>query len=67
MRCNCGETYEEEEERLSEWHAFYPFFPRRVGYKDCQMFEWIERRRVYYGMFNPGMPDGYWEYRLEKS
>lgn len=65
MKLNCGETYDEEEKRLKEWHPFYPWFPRRVGYKDCRVFEWIERRKVYYDFYHPGMlHDGYWEYRL---
>ena len=66
MKLNGGETYDEEKERLSQWHSFYPWFPRRVGYKDCRAFEWIQRRRVYYGIWWPDGPEGYWEYRLNE-
>ena len=69
MKFNCGETYKEEKERLSKWHPFYPYWPRRVGYKDCRAFEWIERRKVYYTspVIWPGcFDDGWWEYRERK-
>lgn len=59
MKFNCGLSRYEKEAIYVPWRPFYPFFPRKVGPKDCRAFEWIERRSVRYG--------GYWfhSYRMK--
>jgi hypothetical protein len=49
MKINCGETWEEAAERISNWHRHFALIPRRVGTKDCRWLEIIERR-VSWGM-----------------
>ena len=31
MRFDCGETAEERQERLKDWHPFFAVFPRRLS------------------------------------
>lgn len=45
MRIDCGETAEEENRRLSEWHAWFAWHPVRVGSHDCRWLETIWRKR----------------------
>ena len=48
MKFDCGETWEEYKERLSEWHSFFALIPRKVGEHDCRWLEVIERRMTYH-------------------
>lgn len=44
MKIDFGETPQEKDSRLSEWHKFFPLFPRQIGPHDYRCFEWIERK-----------------------
>lgn len=51
MRFNCGPTWaerrilkdEQTHKRLTQWHPFYCWLPRRVDDK-CVWLEWIQRK-----------------------
>lgn len=48
MKFDCGETREEKEKRLSNWHDFFCLIPRKVGPHDCRWLETIQRRTWFY-------------------
>jgi hypothetical protein len=71
MKLNCGLSREEKRilqkkewgeyvTAMEKWHDFYAIWPRRVGSRDCRMFEVIQRRGclVYRG-------HGSWAWKLE--
>jgi len=60
MRIDTGPTREEKAFLKSQWHPFFPWWPRKVGSNDSRTFEWIERR--YHGEFRGS--DRAWQYRL---
>jgi hypothetical protein len=66
MKFDCGETQEEKQSRLREWHRFFCIWPRRVGYRDCRWLETIERKGdLVIGYIGNGI-NGFcwkWEYR----
>lgn len=71
MLLNCGLPRDEirarrehsEHMRLSQWHPFFAFWPRRIGQTQCVWLEWIRRKGEY---FDVGYHGGEWqfEYRL---
>lgn len=69
MRFSCGETYDGEKKRLSDWHDFFTLWPRSVaiiGTKTvCVWLETIERRGDYYEGNYAGGEGWLWEYRLK--
>lgn len=69
MIFSCGESWDAEFERRSNWHDFYPVFPRTVGVKDgkviCAWLQTVERR----GIERQARRGRYWmwEYRLKET
>lgn len=67
MIFSCGENWETKRDRLSEWHDFFPLFPRTVsveGGKDiCAWLETIQRK----GTFHPSWDDPWWEWDYRKK
>lgn len=64
MRFNCGETAEEKEARVTDWHRWFAWYPVRVASGDCRWLEYVERRCTMQCGFND-----YWysnEYRAIK-
>lgn len=70
MEFSCGLTQEEKDKCDSEWHNFFPIFPRTIATKDgkklCAWLQTIQRRagRIAYYYY-----DGrsvVWEYRRKK-
>ena len=63
MRFSCAEETEAWKKRISQWHPFFPLWPREVDVVDgrwrCAWLETVERRatRIYDGYFI------LWEYR----
>ena len=48
MKFNCGETWDEKEKRLKDWHLWFAWRPVRVGSHDCRWWEWVERKGRHY-------------------
>lgn len=44
MRFDCGETWQEREARINEWHRWFAWRPVRVGPHDCRWLEVVERK-----------------------
>ncbi len=44
MKWNCGPTFDERVERLSEWHDHFALWPRRIASRDCRWLETIQRK-----------------------
>lgn len=65
MKISCGEIWGAKRARLEEWHPFFPWWPRRVGERDCRVFEWIERKGTFWYAFDYCGWD--WEYRLPEK
>lgn len=71
MKINCGLTYAERQALViagkhpdQQWRKFFAVWPRRVGTKDCRMFEVIERRKVFtFPYYDISDDYTYWEYR----
>lgn len=63
MKFDCGETYAERLERLSNWHRVFAWFPVRVGPHDCRWLETVERKEI-----GGSLSDEWkWEYRCIKE
>lgn len=60
MKINCGPTKEERISALMKWHAWFAWFPVRIGAGDCRWLERIERK----GYGHAEVEIWYWEYRL---
>lgn len=65
MRFSCFEETEAWKRRISEWHQFFPLFPRQIdvvnGRWRCAWLEMVERRATKIAYY-----DGWditWEYR----
>ena len=54
MRFDCGETYQEQEARLTQWHRWFAWYPVHVGPHDCRWLEFVERRMEYVGSYAGG-------------
>lgn len=64
MKFDCGETWYEKKERLSNWHPFFCLLPRKIADHDCRWLEYVERK----GKPSYSPYDGYswaWEYRAK--
>lgn len=65
MRFDCGETWQEEVARLSQWRDFFTLVPRRIKAHDCRWLETIQRK----GSIHGNVGDGFWwewEYRAKR-
>lgn len=47
MKFDCGETWSEKFERITNWHEWYAWHPVRVGYRDCRWLEKVQRKVDY--------------------
>lgn len=65
MRFDCGETYEEWEARLSDWHPWFAWHPVRLGSHDCRWLETVMRKGTIYGC--PGDYYWVWKYKAEEK
>lgn len=43
MKFDCGETWQEQQDRLMKWHTWFAWHPVRIGSHDCRWLENIER------------------------
>lgn len=66
MKIDLGDSNAEKDTRLSKWHKFFPFFPRKVGSHDWRMFEYVERRMTGQELNDSGLVISY-EYRLPEQ
>lgn len=64
MKFDCGETFQEEEDRRGQWRKWFAWYPIKLCIHDCRWLEIVERRQLYARGY-----DGwwYWEYRAIKG
>jgi hypothetical protein len=46
MKLDFGETREEKDARLQEWHRWFAWYPVYVGPHDYRWMEYVERRLI---------------------
>lgn len=67
MIFSCGENWRAKHERLSEWHDFFPIWPRTVkvenGHDVCAWLQTIQRKGTHHA--NGWDSWWTWEYRLK--
>ena len=44
MKFDCGETAQEEINRLGEWHRWFAWYPIKISEHDCRWLEFVERK-----------------------
>lgn len=58
MKFDCGETWEEEKERKSQWHRWFAWKPVYIANHDCRWLEFVERK----GEYCSGYDSDYWNW-----
>ena len=58
MKFNCGPTWEEKKLAKEKPHAWFAWFPVRIGSRDCRWLEDVLRT----GTFHSSWTDTYWTY-----
>ncbi len=44
MRFNCGMTFADRNKYLSEWHAWFAWYPVMIVSGDCRWLETVQRK-----------------------